>query len=133
MIQKVRTLVFTNILSQQVGWFDNEEYTPITLTNSMAKDPPLIKSVRTFHLFLTRITFVLLDSNNQIFSQGCWDACWFYIGDFNNDNFLYCHHGVFKLETGPNCVLVPAHPFVLVLETSDIHLQAVSERVHFIE
>ncbi|KAL5240368.1 hypothetical protein ACI65C_007778 [Semiaphis heraclei] len=44
LMMRLRSLAFTNILRQSVGWFDNKDSSPGCLTTKLARDAPIVKA-----------------------------------------------------------------------------------------
>lgn len=55
LMMRLRTMAFTNILKQAVGWFDNNDSSPGHLTTKLARDAPVVKAVSvTYTIYFLR-------------------------------------------------------------------------------
>lgn len=65
LMMRLRAMAFTNLLRQSVGWFDNKDSSPGSLTTKLAKNVPIVKAVCEFcvHIVITYTVRTVLGSD----------------------------------------------------------------------
>ena len=63
---KLRNKAFSNILRQDIGWFEDERHTTGKIATRLATDVPMVKSVSYLHFYLNFFLFFFFQIINLI-------------------------------------------------------------------